>query len=131
MGEEPSDLLDQVPVDWTVSVDLEQYEIFLLANRYNWLDLSSGGVENTRLAFCGASGQLSLRLPFTNFIPLEQLVQFSAKVSRMTCTVHVCLCRQSVCMCVFKMHIWHYVYVCYEIVCYEIVCMCVIRVRTW
>ena len=61
-------------------VDLEQYEIFLLTNRYNWLDLSSGGVENTRLAFCGATGQICLKLPFTQFIPQEQLVQFSVKV---------------------------------------------------
>ncbi len=81
VGNEPNDLLDFVAVDWKVGVELEQYEIFLMTNRYNWLDLSSGGVENTRLAFCGATGQIALKLPFTQFIPLQQIVQFSAKVS--------------------------------------------------
>ena len=80
VGNEPNDLLDFVPVDWTIDIALKQYEIFLLVNRYNWLDLLPGGVENTKLAFCGASGHISFGLPFTNYIPLRQMVHFCAEV---------------------------------------------------
>lgn len=45
------------------------------------MDLLQGDVENTRLAFCGSSGHISFGLPFTEYIPLKQLVHFSAKVS--------------------------------------------------
>ena len=81
VGEEPNDLLSFVPVDWTINIDLSQYEIFLFTNRYNWLDLLEGGVENTRLAFCGSTGQISFHLPFMEYIPMQQKIHFSAKVS--------------------------------------------------
>ena len=82
VGEEPNDLLDFVPINWTINVNLTQYEIFLFTNQYNWVDLDNGGIENTRLAFCGSTGQITLDLPFTEFIPLKQLVHFTAKVRR-------------------------------------------------
>lgn len=80
VASERNDLLNFVPVDWTVDIDLTHYEIFLFTNRYNWLDLRQGDVENTRLAFCGSTGNISFGLPFTEYIPLKQLVHFSAKV---------------------------------------------------
>ena len=81
VGNEPNDLVDFVPYDWTIDIHLIQYEIFLFTNRYNWLDLLKGDVENTRLGFCGSSGTISFALPFTEFIPAKQKVYFSAKVS--------------------------------------------------
>ncbi len=84
VGTEPNDLVNFVPVDWTVDIDLTHYEIFLFTNRYNWLDLAD--VENTRLAFCGSTGTISVGLPFTEFIPFQQKIHFSAKV----CVCNVC-----------------------------------------
>lgn len=81
VGTEANDLLNFVPVDWTIDIDLAQYEIFLFTNRYNWLDLLEGDVENTRLAFCGSDGHISFGFPFTEYNPSKQLVHFSAKVS--------------------------------------------------
>ena len=40
-GEEPSDLLHFVPIDWKVTINLCQYEIFLFTNRYNWVDVDA------------------------------------------------------------------------------------------
>lgn len=67
-------------MDWTIDVDLTQYEIFLFTNRYNWLDLCEEDVENTRLAFCGSNGRLAFGFPFTEYNPSKQLIHFSAKV---------------------------------------------------
>ena len=80
VGTEPNDLLNFVPVDWSIDVDLANYEIFLFTNRYNWLDLQD--VENMRLAFCGSTGHISFAFPFTEFNPPKQLIHFSAKVSQ-------------------------------------------------
>ena len=81
MGDEHNDLLSFVPMDWAIDIDLSQYEIFLFTNRYNWLDLIDGGVENSKLAFCGSKGHITLKLPFTEYIPMQQNIHFSAKVS--------------------------------------------------
>ena len=81
VGDEPNDLLNFTPVNWTIGIDLTQYEIFLFTNRYNWLDLLEAGMETTKLAFCGSTGHISFHLPFTEYIPLQQKIHFSAKVS--------------------------------------------------
>lgn len=92
VGTEPNDLLNFVPVDWTIDIDLAQYEIFLFTNRYNWLDLLEGDSENTRLAFCGSTGHISFGFPFTEYNPPKQLVRFSAKVSsRLVGIMYVCI----------------------------------------
>ena len=87
VGDEPNDLINFVPVDWTIDIDLTHYEIFLFTNRYNWLDVLKGDAENTRLAFCGSTGKISFVLPFTEFIPLEQPIHFTAKVMLYDCCV--------------------------------------------
>lgn len=46
-GNEPPDLLQFVPIDWRVGIDLTRYEIFLHTSRYNWLDLSKVNSENS------------------------------------------------------------------------------------
>ena len=38
MGSERNDLLHFVPVDWTITAVLSNYEIFMYTSRYNWLD---------------------------------------------------------------------------------------------
>ena len=46
VSSEPADLLHFVPYDWTVDVELSQYEIYLFTNRFNWIDIAKGGPEN-------------------------------------------------------------------------------------
>lgn len=47
LGSDPTDLLTFVPIDWRITVDLTRYEIFLFTNRYNWVDISMNGTENS------------------------------------------------------------------------------------
>lgn len=91
VGSEPNDLVNFVPYDWTIDIHLTQYEIFLFTNQCNWLDLLKGDMENTRLGFCGATGTISFGLPFTEFLPMKQMIHFSAKVNLVSCMVVWCL----------------------------------------
>ncbi|XP_019853101.1 PREDICTED: uncharacterized protein KIAA1109-like isoform X3 [Amphimedon queenslandica] len=70
------DILDFVPFQWHIGVEMSEYEIFLFTNRYNWIDTDE--VENERIAVCGKTGHLSLDLPFTEFLPDRQEVTFHA-----------------------------------------------------
>lgn len=46
VGSDILDILDFVPLEWHIGVDMSDYEIFLYTNRYNWIDNSLGGIEN-------------------------------------------------------------------------------------
>ena len=46
LGNDPPDLLEFVPVDWNVGVDLSDYEIYLYTASYNWIDITIEGKEN-------------------------------------------------------------------------------------
>lgn len=112
VGAEPPDLLEFVPVDWNVGIDMSNYEIYLHTSRYNWIDITTEGKENckyvcaldccrflitynqviittqlfvslsiARLAFCGKTGHIGIEFPFTEFLPIEQRVNFIARVS--------------------------------------------------
>lgn len=39
LGSDDADLLNFVPLDWTITTALSDYEIFLFTSRYNWLDM--------------------------------------------------------------------------------------------
>ncbi|XP_065883206.1 bridge-like lipid transfer protein family member 1 [Dysidea avara] len=76
----PSDLMTFVPVQWQVAVQLSCYEVFLYTNHYNWMDVSGmARNENCRLAVCGKTGTLNFEFPFTDFLPVEQKINFSAE----------------------------------------------------
>ena len=49
LGDEEADLLNFVPYNWRINVDLLNYEIFLFTNRYNWVDIAPDGIENSEL----------------------------------------------------------------------------------
>ena len=49
LGDDEADLLNFVPYDWRIHVDLLDYEIFLFTNRYNWIDIAPEGIENSQL----------------------------------------------------------------------------------
>ena len=46
VGNENPDLVSFVPLDWCIGVDMQDYEIYLFTNRYNWLDTSPTELEN-------------------------------------------------------------------------------------
>ena len=48
LGDEEADLLNFVPYNWRIHVDLLNYEIFLFTNRYNWVDIAPEGIENSQ-----------------------------------------------------------------------------------
>lgn len=93
-----------------MKVNICSYEVFVVTNRFNWMDVSPGQSENSkylsvfvyfiatfvlfqlyccsqqfysvaRLAFCGQTGEIIFEFPLTIFMPLEQKVHFSAAVS--------------------------------------------------
>ena len=49
LGNDPSDLLTFVPLEWNIGIELSNYEIYLFTNRYNWVDVAPKGVENSEL----------------------------------------------------------------------------------
>ena len=42
-----------------------------------------------RLAFCGKTGQITFHFPFTEFIPPEQKIHFTAKVGLVILMIHL------------------------------------------
>lgn len=47
LGSDGADLLHFVPIEWTVTLSLSDYEIYMFTSRYNWLD--KDGFENSEL----------------------------------------------------------------------------------
>ena len=47
-GHDPADFCSFVPIEWTVQVDLSSYEVFVVTNRFNWIDISPGQSENSK-----------------------------------------------------------------------------------
>lgn len=67
LGPDITDLLNFVPVDWSITASLTDYEIYMYTSRYNWLD--NDCLENserwpsvqstvTLLSSCSTSGIL-------------------------------------------------------------------------
>ena len=46
LGDNPPDLLEFVPVDWNIGIDIREYEIYLHTSPYNWIDITTEGKEN-------------------------------------------------------------------------------------
>ena len=46
LGTDPPDLLEFVPIDWKIDVDMCDYEVYLHNKKYNWVDTSPDGLEN-------------------------------------------------------------------------------------
>ncbi|GAB6024106.1 hypothetical protein CHUAL_008817 [Chamberlinius hualienensis] len=63
------DILRFIPYSVNFSVILKEYEIVLLSNEHNWIDCSSQHQENAHFAFCGEVFEMSLNLPFFEFLP--------------------------------------------------------------
>ncbi|KAK3099624.1 hypothetical protein FSP39_007134 [Pinctada imbricata] len=63
------DLYHFVPYTWTINLQIKDFELVLLSNEYNWIDTSSSYAENAHIAFCGSVLDLTLVLPYTDFMP--------------------------------------------------------------
>ena len=46
LGNDPPDILEFIPVDWNVGIDMSNYEIYLHTSPYNWIDITTEGKEN-------------------------------------------------------------------------------------
>lgn len=46
LGSDPPDLIEFVPLDWRIEIDMNDYEVFLHCSPYNWIDITTEGREN-------------------------------------------------------------------------------------
>ncbi|KAH8323336.1 hypothetical protein KR067_005364 [Drosophila pandora] len=70
------DILSFVPYTCNFSIRLNEFEILMLCNEYNWIDCSSANQENNHLAFCGDVFEMSFALPFDDFLPKTVTLKF-------------------------------------------------------
>jgi len=49
-------------------------------------------ISVARLAFCGTTGQITFAFPFTEFLPLEQKIAFTANVRHTSLSHYKCFC---------------------------------------
>lgn len=70
------DILAFVPYTCKFNILLNEFEILMLCNEYNWIDCSSANQENNHLAFCGDVFDMSFALPFDDFLPKTVTLKF-------------------------------------------------------
>ncbi|XP_039950493.1 transmembrane protein KIAA1109 isoform X2 [Bactrocera tryoni] len=70
------DILTFVPYTCKFNILLNEFEILMLCNEYNWIDCSSANQENNHLAFCGDVFDMSFALPFDDFLPKTVTLKF-------------------------------------------------------
>ncbi|XP_076117611.1 bridge-like lipid transfer protein family member 1 isoform X3 [Mytilus galloprovincialis] len=68
-SEERQDIFHFVPYTWTINLIIKEFELVLLTNEYNWIDTTSTQTENAHIAFAGQTLDLSLVLPYTDYLP--------------------------------------------------------------
>ena len=60
IGPDQSDLSEFVAVDWKIAIDLINFEVFVITNRYNWVDIAADGRENGK--YCRIFSKFKLHL---------------------------------------------------------------------
>ncbi|XP_021348394.1 uncharacterized protein KIAA1109-like [Mizuhopecten yessoensis] len=73
------DIYHFVPYTWTMNLLIKDFELITLANEYNWIDTSSQNPENAHIAFCGDTLDLSLVLPYNDYLPQTVHIDFLIK----------------------------------------------------
>ncbi|XP_071510002.1 bridge-like lipid transfer protein family member 1 [Diadema antillarum] len=63
------DLFNFVPYTVRLNITLHQFELILPVNEYNWVDCSSHQKENVCIGLVGEQLDLSVVLPFTDYLP--------------------------------------------------------------
>ncbi|XP_052791422.1 bridge-like lipid transfer protein family member 1 isoform X3 [Mya arenaria] len=79
------DVVHFVPYTYNVNILINQFELVTLCNEYNWIDTSSQNPENAHIAFCGDLFDLSVQLPYTDFLPDTNSIGFIFKVETVFC----------------------------------------------
>ncbi|XP_033110272.1 transmembrane protein KIAA1109-like, partial [Anneissia japonica] len=78
------DLMMFVPYTMHCNFTLNKFELNLMCNEYNWMDCSSPNLDNTCIAFNGEQMDVSLVLPFSDFLPVVVPVKVIFKVGPVT-----------------------------------------------
>lgn len=80
MGEEPSDIAKFIPftVNNRVRV-VDGFEVIMLLNECNWVDVSDKNSENVEAAIVGKNLNFDFILPFTEFLPKVQKVKYKLR----------------------------------------------------
>ncbi|XP_041461922.1 transmembrane protein KIAA1109-like isoform X2 [Lytechinus variegatus] len=63
------DLFNFVPYTVRLNITLHQFELMLPVNEYNWVDCSSHDEENVCIGLVGEQLEMSIVLPFTDYLP--------------------------------------------------------------
>ncbi|XP_056013431.1 bridge-like lipid transfer protein family member 1 isoform X4 [Ostrea edulis] len=83
------DLYHFVPYTWTINLQIKDFELVLLTNEYNWIDTSSHQPENAHIAFCGDLLDMSLVLPYSDFLPDTVRVELVFKGENAFCRLYL------------------------------------------
>ncbi|XP_041357043.1 transmembrane protein KIAA1109-like isoform X2 [Gigantopelta aegis] len=83
------DLYSFIPYTWTINIMVKQFELLTLTNEYNWIDPSSQHQENAHIAFCGEIFDLSVQIPFTDFLPVTLPVHLVIKGETVDCRLYL------------------------------------------
>ncbi|XP_071950962.1 bridge-like lipid transfer protein family member 1 [Antedon mediterranea] len=88
-GKGLQDLMSFVPYTMHLNCTLNQFELNLMCNEYNWMDCTSPNLNNTCIAFNGEQMDISLVLPFSDFLPVVVPVKIIFKVGPVTGYLHI------------------------------------------
>nr|CAB3258643.1 uncharacterized protein KIAA1109 [Phallusia mammillata] len=70
------DLLSFVPYTFAFSIKLQELELILPTNAYNWIDCSTRSTENAFVGLYGKQLDIDFTLPFDDFLPLTCKIPF-------------------------------------------------------
>ncbi|XP_074650444.1 bridge-like lipid transfer protein family member 1 [Tubulanus polymorphus] len=75
-GKTKQDIYHFVPYTMHFNLLIKEFELITVANEFNWIDCSSQHEENAHIAICADTFELSLLLPFTDYLPPKVPVKF-------------------------------------------------------
>ncbi|XP_036364401.1 transmembrane protein KIAA1109 homolog isoform X4 [Octopus sinensis] len=79
------DIYHFVPYTWHINLIIKEFELVALANQHNWIDTSSQNQENIYVAFCGDMFDLSIQLPYDDFLPPKVATRIFIRGESMDC----------------------------------------------
>lgn len=83
------DLYHFLPYTWHINLIIKEFELVALANQHNWIDTSSQNQENIYVAFCGDMFDLSIQLPFVDFLPPKVQCRIFIRGESMDCRLYL------------------------------------------
>ncbi|EDV19837.1 uncharacterized protein TRIADDRAFT_61706 [Trichoplax adhaerens] len=89
------DLYDFSPYTMNLNISLKDFEMIWLANMNNWIDCFSQFPENAELAICGRMMDLSMNLPFTEYLPERQQIGITVQVDNAVARLYIPECNTS------------------------------------